>query len=226
MEKKQYKLCLEVLSRLQKEGVLGDLILVGSWCTYFYTEYFSGTPYIDHGTIKTRDLDFLVPHPARLKARSNLAELFKDLGFIVSFKGAQGYIQLDHPDLILEFLVQEKSRRTVKPIELPQWGINATPLPLLNFLASTVITVAMEGITLKLPHPANYALHKLIIAQRRTKEDKAQKDKNIALSVLRGLMRKGESQTISRVFQSAPAGWQKKIIKGLEGEQEILDLLK
>ena len=36
MEKKQSELCLEVLRRLHKENVLDDIILIGTWCVYFY----------------------------------------------------------------------------------------------------------------------------------------------------------------------------------------------
>ena len=41
MEKSQYELCIEVLRRLDKAGILGDIVLIGSWCIPFYKEYFS-----------------------------------------------------------------------------------------------------------------------------------------------------------------------------------------
>ena len=47
MEKKQSDLCLEILRRFHKAGILDDLILIGSWCVYFYREYFSNVSYID-----------------------------------------------------------------------------------------------------------------------------------------------------------------------------------
>ena len=40
MEKNQYELCLEVLRRLNRAGVLNDIMLIGSWCLPFYREYF------------------------------------------------------------------------------------------------------------------------------------------------------------------------------------------
>jgi len=39
---------------------MDDIILIGSWCIYFYKEKF---PYIDSGALKTRDIDFLVEYP-------------------------------------------------------------------------------------------------------------------------------------------------------------------
>jgi hypothetical protein len=42
VEKSQYDLCIEVLRRLDKAGILKDIVLVGSWCTLFYKKFFSG----------------------------------------------------------------------------------------------------------------------------------------------------------------------------------------
>ena len=102
MEKNQYKLCIEVLKRLEKADVLKDVILIGSWCIPFYKDYFGSVQYPT--AIKTRDVDFLVPTPLKTKTKTDIPKLLKDLGFIVDFKGVEGYIQLEHSDLIIEFL--------------------------------------------------------------------------------------------------------------------------
>lgn len=65
MEKKQSDLCSEILRRFHKTGILDDFILIGSWCVYFYQDYFNAVPYIDQATIKTRDLDFLIGRPRK-----------------------------------------------------------------------------------------------------------------------------------------------------------------
>ncbi|MFH1753239.1 MAG: hypothetical protein ABH875_03555 [Candidatus Omnitrophota bacterium] len=104
MEKKQYELCLEVLRRLNKAGVLNNFILIGSWCVYFYKDYFSEAPYI--------------------RGEADMPELLKDLGFVTTFKGSEGYIKLDHPDLILELLVPERGKGMNKPYPLPKLGMN------------------------------------------------------------------------------------------------------
>jgi hypothetical protein len=81
VEKKQSKLCLEVLRRLHKTGVLDDLILVGSWCVYFYKDYFSNVPFIDQTTIRTRDIDFLIDNPATMKHEVNVLDVLQELNF-------------------------------------------------------------------------------------------------------------------------------------------------
>ncbi len=110
MEKKQSELCLEILRRFHKAGILDDFILIGSWCMYFYKEYFSNASYIDQATIRTRDIDFLIDKPAKIKHTVNIPELLKDLGFVTIFKGREGYIKLDHPDLMKRVAVTNHTK--------------------------------------------------------------------------------------------------------------------
>ncbi|MFA5063436.1 MAG: GSU2403 family nucleotidyltransferase fold protein [Candidatus Omnitrophota bacterium] len=168
MENSQYDLCIEVLSRLDKVGALKNLVLVGSWCIPFYKEYFSGSKYVT--SITTRDVDLLVPLPLGIKAKVDLEDLLKDLGFILGFKGPQGYIKLEHPDLVLEFLVSEKGAGLDQPFKLPELGVNAQRLRYLNLLTSKLINVKIGSLRINLPHPAVFALHKLIVSKERKKE--------------------------------------------------------
>ena len=228
MEKKQRDLCLEILRRFNKAGILKDFILIGSWSAYFYNEYLSGTPYLDRAALKTRDIDFLVDNPAKIRKTVNVPELLSDLGFVIIYKGNKGYIKLEHPDLLLEFLVLEKGRGIDKPFPLPKLGINAVALRFLSFLSANTIKVKVEDFYITLPHPANFALHKLIIFQRRLKQDKAVKDRNIAIEILKSLIEKGESSIIKEVFESIPKKWRARVIRGLNKseEKDILAVLE
>lgn len=174
MEKNQYELCIEVLRRLHDSGILTNVIIIGSWCILFYENYFATTTYTP--IIKTRDIDLLVPSPHKLQRYIDIPELLKDLGFIVGFKGSEGYIMLEHPNLIVEFLVPEKGRGLDKPYPLPQLGLNAQALRFINFLAQSIIHITIEDIPIMVPHPANFALHKLMILSRRKAKEKAEKD--------------------------------------------------
>ena len=161
MAKSQYDLCVEVLRRLDKVAVLQDVVLVGSWCTLFYREFFGQGAYM--ASLKTRDMDLLIPRPSAVKAKVDVAELLRDLGFVVGFTGPEGYIRLEHPELIVEFLVPERGRASDKPYPLPKLGLNAQALRFLDFLAQDTITVRVEGVSVRLPHPGNFALHKLVV---------------------------------------------------------------
>ncbi|MHC4462165.1 MAG: GSU2403 family nucleotidyltransferase fold protein [Planctomycetota bacterium] len=226
MENSQYKLCVEVLRRLDKAGVLKNVVLVGSWCTLFYKDFFGRTKYMV--SLKTRDVDLLVPRPAAIKAKADVAELLKDLGFVVGFTGSKGYIRLEHPQLIVEFLVPERSRGSDKPYSLSQLGLNAQPLRFLDFLAQNTITTKVGAITVTLPHPANFALHKLLILTRRPAPEKQMKDKEAAIRILTALINKGQGNLITDVFNTMPRRWQGKVKKQLTdlAEKKILDALQ
>jgi len=223
VEKSQYELCIEVLRRLDKAGILGDIVLIGSWCIPFYKEYFSDIKY--SLAIQTRDIDLLVASPNKIRSNVNIPELLKDLGFVMGFRGKKGYIKLEHPELVVEFLVPERGKGIDMPVDLPKLGLNATALRFLDFLIDNTIKVRLDDFSITLPHPVNFALHKLIIFQRRKKQEKAQKDSGAAIEILKALINKGDGRVVGRVFNAIPQKWQSKIIKGLEKIQER-DIIK
>ena len=217
MEKKQYDLFIEILRRFQKAGLLDDVILIGSWTTVFYKAYFKGYERLKKYALVTRDLDLLVDHPNRIKGKVDIPQLLDDLGFVVSFVGSKGYIHLIHPDLIVEFLTPERGRGVDGPVPLKNWGMNATALRFLDFLVKDKITVTFEGINVILPHPARFAIHKLVVAQRRTNKDKARKDNMAAVDILNDLIDAGQKDKIRSVYKEFSLPWQKKIVAALKG---------
>jgi len=213
VEKSQYELCVEVLRRLDKAGVLKHIVLVGSWCLLFYKSYFASAKYAP--ILKTRDVDLLIPQPSAISVKTDVADLLKDLGFVIGFTGSQGYIRLEHPQLIVEFLVAEKGRPSDKPYPVPQLGVNAQPLRFLELLARDTITAKVKHLSVRLPHPAHFALHKLLILQRRGKPGKIEKDKDAAVRILEALGDKGERDFVKRVFNSLSSRWQNRIRRAL-----------
>lgn len=226
MEKSQYDLCVEVLRRLDKAGILKDIVLVGSWCTVFYKDFFASKKYM--ASLTTRDMDLLIPRPRAIKAKVDIAELLKDLGFIVGFTGSQGYIRLEHPQLIVEFLVPERGKGLDKPYSLPQLGLNAQALRFLEFLSQDTIKSKVGSINVTLPHPANFALHKLVVMGRRPKAEKQAKDKNAAIKILNALIDTEQSITIKNAFQAMSKRWQGMVKKQLTDitEKKILEALE
>lgn len=225
MEKKINSLCLEVLRRLDKSGVLSELIIIGSWCIYFYKYYFKSKNYSTY--IRTKDIDFLVSIPPRFKKEVNVFELVKDLGFIERYRGPKGYIKFEHPDLSIEFLTPERGRGIDKPYTILKLSINAQPLRFLDFLLENTISIKAEGMHIKLPHPAAYALHKFIIFKRRSKAEKHDRDIEGALRVFNELIRHKKNHEISLIFKKMHKKWQSKILANLKsiGETEIADIL-
>jgi hypothetical protein len=187
--------------------------------------FFAGLNYTP--TIRTRDIDLLVSLPPKIKSDVDVPELLADLGFVTDFVGSKGYMRLNHPDLIVELLVPERSRGSDKPYPLPGLKMNAQPLRYLDFLASNTMVVKFGNMAIKVPHPAAFALHKLIIYKRRTKKDKAEKDAQQALMIFDFLKEKGDLRKIKDVFGSMHKSWQKTVLDNLKklDRKDITDLL-
>lgn len=205
---------------------MSDLVLIGSWCAYFYKYYFKEQEY-DYA-LRTRDMDFLISLPLKSKKEVDIPRVLERLGFIKDFVGSKGCVRFIHTELFVEFLVPEQGKGRDKPLAVAPLHVQAQPLRFLNFLTGNVIQIYFEDLHVLVPHPANFALHKLIIFQRRSKNEKALKDKEMAGYILRTLLEKGEAGVIKEVFSSVPGKWQKKILNGLKqtGQTEISALLK
>ncbi|MEW5894163.1 MAG: GSU2403 family nucleotidyltransferase fold protein [Candidatus Omnitrophota bacterium] len=228
MEKGQYKLLLEVLDRLNRHKILKDLVLVGGWCVYFYREYYFKGSYIS--PFRTPDLDFLVPAPGNIISEGDLPEILDDLGFIEDFRGSQGYVQLSHPDLKIEFLVHGKGRGTDRPVLLKKWNMNAQPLRFMDILLIKTLDLNIKGIKLRVPHPACFSFQKLIISSRRTGRTahKADRDRQTAIEVIDELMADADEQWLLKdIFTKIEVKQQKQIIKILSGDRnDIIRFLK
>ena len=226
MEKKKYDLFLEVLQRLRKEGILNKMIIVGSWCVILYENYFQGKGMLP--PIRTRDLEFLIPIPPSFDHTTDLPELLKELGFVLDYRGEQGFMVFLHPDLILEFLVPARGRQRNKPYPIAQLGVNAQALRFMDLLAQDPIQVSFHDMLLTVPHPAGFALQKLLIAGRRKDKGKAEKDRTQAVAVLRALLASEGFGSVHTLHNSMPQSWQKTIRHELTelGEQDLLNLVQ
>jgi hypothetical protein len=204
---KQFELCCEVLRRLDREGVLKHVVLIGSWCLLAYEDFFSDVRY--RPGIRTRDIDFLVPIPPQFDHDVDLEAMLQDLDFVISRKGREGYMQFVHEDLMLEFIVPDRGRGSDKPFPIPALGVNAQRLRFMDFLADNTIRSRVGDVGVMVPHPANFALLKLVVSERRTKPVKRENDQRQAVEVLRALLDSGNERVLRRVFNNMPKTWQK-----------------
>ena len=195
---------LEVFGRL---GLWDDGVeLIGSWSFLLYQHHCGAPPY----PLRTQDVDFLVPRLYPKREAVDLAGALAPLGFQVDFS-PRGVIHFVHPDLKIDFLPPERGKgddapRTIKPL-----GINAIQLRFLDMLFDHPLSVKEGSVTVRIPNPTNFCMHKLIIAQRRTKPDKAKKDIEQPVYLFSILDPK---EFRSRV-KALPTKWQKMISKSL-----------
>lgn len=123
---------------------------------------------------------------------------------------------------LVEFLTPAFGNETVR--DLPALGVNAQALNYLNFLIAEPIHAAAlyrSGILVQIPRPERYAIHKLIIADRRRDGDgslKAAKDREQSAFLIEALAedRPGDlSGAYMAALETGPR-WRERIGKSLD----------
>lgn len=214
--KKKDNLFFLTIEALHRSGALDELILIGSWCHYFYRSYFNDAPEIP--AVRTLDIDFLVPNPRSIKKAINIPKILESLDFTPMRNSMTGYIKYAHPELELEFLTPDLGRgHGSKPYEIPELHINAQGLRYLNLLQAHITTAKYKTSKVHLPEPAAYVLHKLIVFERRTKKGKKERDLMAAKAIGEFLLKDVEQiAKLKAIFAELPKKWQKTIINNVK----------
>ena len=213
MEEK-YKLLSNVLRSLQDAGVLNCLILVGSWCQYYYRILFDNTP--DIPLIRTTDIDLLVPNSPKIKKNVDIGQLLKSLGFDSDYDYSTGIIKYVHPDLEIQFVTPERGRGRDTAYNIKQLQIKAEGIRYLGILQDNSFTMKHEDISLRIPEPEAYVLQKILASRKRANEDKRAKDLDTAFSIGELCMQDHKRRRrMKAIFNDLPKKWQKEILKTL-----------
>jgi hypothetical protein len=160
----KYKLLTAVLKELQAKEVLEGLVIVGSWCQYYYRVLFDNSPEIP--LLRTLDIDFLVPNPSKFKTKVDVSQLLNQLGFDSDFDYNSGLVKYVHPDLEIQFLTPALGRAKDMPHEIRQLNINAESMTYMKMLQDHKINMTHDGVTIWLPEPEAYTLHKALISSK------------------------------------------------------------
>ncbi len=107
-------------------------------------------------------------------------------------------------------------------VPVPRWNAAAQPLPFLDFLiegSEPAAVIDGGGILVSVPHPARFALHKLITSQERAAafQTKVEKDLRQAAQVLKVLSeeRPGDIEFAWEDIKKRGERWKSRVRKGL-----------
>lgn len=209
MEEK-YDLLSAVLKQLKAKGVLDGLVIVGSWCQYYYRILFDDAPEIP--LLRTLDIDLLVPNPSKFKTTVDVSALLNQLGFDSDFDYHTGLVKYVHPDLEIQFLTPALGQAKDTPREIKKLNINAESLAYMKMLQDYKLSMAHDGLTVWLPEPEAYVLHKILISVKRKDPAKKEKDqmtaKNIGELCLEDEIRR---QRLKTIYAGLAKKWQRTI---------------
>ena len=209
MEEK-YKLFSAVLEKLQEEDVLNGLVIVGSWCQYYYRILFDNAPEIP--LIRTTDIDFLVPNPSKFKNKVDVTELLNSLGFDSDFDYSTGLVKYVHPDLEIQFLTPALGRIKDTPYEIKKLNINAEGLTYMKMLQDYRFSMTHNDVTIWLPEPEAYTLHKILISNKRKNPAKKEKDLMAAKSIGEFCLEyENHRERLKSIYDHMPKKWQKTL---------------
>lgn len=223
---RRFELFRKTIIKLGEGGALSDIILIGSWCLYLYRKLFEDADAIP--SIRTVDLDFLVPNPPKIKHRVDIAKLLEELGFVEEFSHISGNSKFIHPDLEVEFIIPEKGRGKDGPHIIKEINIRAQGLRYVNLLQDHTMLISFNGYSVKVPEPSAFVLHKLQVSSKRGKKDKRKKDLEAALGLGEYIIiHNAQVAKILKIYKSLPVTWRKEILAIAKNNSEgIYNILK
>lgn len=171
----------DIISFFADANISKNFILVGSWCEFFYQEMLLG--YLSE--MRTKDFDFYCDDENFSDARAQVPKGLRESGFWYDEDMGGKSILYNLNNDSVEFLASY-SRAGRELANFKEIGIKAERLPYLDIYKNH--NVSTEGILaygdIRIPTPAAYVMHKIIIHDDRTPE-KQEKDDNAVHLLLR-----------------------------------------
>ncbi len=183
-------------------------------------------------TSRTQDVDFAhagkqmaiaLPGNVRVDAHAAIESLAMGFLPVLTVAGNAGasYATPSNPDFQLDFLTP-LHRRANEPYVHPQLKVTLQPMKFIEYLLEDVQQAALfsaEGVVVvNVPHPARYALHKLIVfAERRaTRRVKANKDLRQSAALL-SFYKATSAFEVDEAWKDLVArgpGWRERALRG------------
>ena len=210
-----------ILAKLTKEKMWDSgFEIIGSWCFLLYQRLLP----IEKYPLKTQDLDILIPLPYRGKS-FDFNDFFKNLGFSESFN-PDGSIFFSGHKMKVEFLGPEKGDGRKPQPHIKEITITPQSLHYLDILFEEPLDLKVaRGVWAKVPAPAAFAIHKLIIATLFKRAGKREKD--IRQAVYAGkyvLSERTEMKKMMCLWDQLPRPWKRKVGRALVDALDIVPL--
>lgn len=199
----------EILSALDKDNILKDTILIGSWSLLFYDRIFLDF----EPEVRTTDLDFYVPNAKAIVSNGGLTDTLKELNYemiIDSLTSKTTFASVDGFEL--EFLTK-LNREGLACVKLGNTGIYAESLSYVEIFTGNYIEIEYEGMNVKVASPASYVLQKLLINDKRQLVKREKDIQSIKKVLFYVKASSKSSEELKTLYESLPKTWKRKISK-------------
>ncbi len=218
----------QVIAAFENAGLLDHVVIIGTMAYVSYSALVGS--FLPHAALTTQDTDIAV---ATLTLKSATGE--KTLLSILqkadpSFRGVPQLVHGAWPSQFrtktsygVDIVTPQRRRTDRNPMQLKSLTAGAAPLQHLDWLIADpveALVLRKAGWKIHVPQPARYAVHKLIVAHKRTHDRiKRQKDLMQAASLI-GALRETDASALEEAIDSAKAkgkkGWAEPIAASLE----------
>jgi len=211
----EFEFLYGILKDLQKHGLLDKVILIGSWCQYFYRHQYNQPKEIP--ATRTKDADFLIPKRLHLAKNIDLAALLRGHDLEEFHNRETKVTKFKHPSLDIEFLTDPGPKSDETGYYFKNLNIVAQELHFMSIPLRYNQIIKYKELTLRLPEPEAFALHKLIISQRRLNPDKKVKDIKTAQGMFAFFEGKGNHiKRLHEIINDMSKSWRKKVEQALK----------
>jgi hypothetical protein len=208
-----------VLDAMSDAGLFADAVLVGTAAYICYSPIIGML--LPSGSLMTQDADLATASLAigsdseigtMLDILKRADETFVPVPTLT--KGAPSSSFRSRQGFLVDLLTPQKRRTDTNPMPLNNLQAGAVPLQHLDWLIDEPVrAVALHGagIPVRVPQPSKYAVHKLILAQKRRQNDRTKRGKDLlqARALIEAL-----SETDPHALQDAMEGAFSMGIKG------------
>ena len=207
----------EILLVMSNEGILKNIIMIGSWCLLFYKYIFDNF----EPSIKTTDLDFYVPDVKSIRGSSGLINSLKEINYDVVYDSMTHKTTFISPDgFEIEFLTK-LNRNQVACVKIGNTGVFAESLSYVEIFSANYLEIDFYDIPVKVASPASYVIQKLLILE--TRKLKEEKDIKSIENVLFYIKASGKYvDELKKLYESLPKKWKKKVNDSLNNNNIIL----
>lgn len=204
-----YQAFWKFIKLLHDNDLLQHVELIGSWCEYLYAQ--SGALKGFDANIRTLDIDFLVKNMRRPTKKVSLTTIASENGYTVDKDILTGTTKIYTPDLMeIEFLIEQKGAAR-EPVLDTNIGVSAQALHHVSLLKTYSMQIDMFGMSITVPTPEAYALHKIIINGQRG--NKSEKDTRAIENIMPYLDKEKLDEIISKLTKKEKKAFDEYIKK-------------
>jgi hypothetical protein len=220
-----------VLEVLSQAGVfLSGGVIVGSHAFTIYSNMLG--IHWDNASIQTSDMDLASPRQIEVGMRQDapdVNDLLIESGMsffevpALDRKSPSTSFKIRGQEFHVGLLTPDSEQKSNEPTFLPHFNTYAYPVRFLEFLlddTQPAIVPFRSGILVNVPHPGRFALHKLVVSQRRSsaQQTKANKDIQQSVALLELLLddRPGDVWLAFDAAQAMPEKFRLQLNAGIE----------